>query len=375
MDERKLRRLKNSIYAYMTGRFIEGQMELDMLSKEALKRILHTRIAKLIKENDLPPLSAEEKAEIDKVYKGYPLSTYEYHRVYKGLSGKFYPEYMPDDLYYCYVEDYFSDKEASRYIDNKCYYPRIFVGMKQPETIVLRMGGVWLDADYNILSPHDVLMALSHNKGDLIMKIAENSERSCGVFLMKKDEVVATFKEKIKKIPHNQDIIVQRVIKQHKDYAVLNPSSVNAYRVISYLNSDTGEVEILKLNIRIGIDEHISNTGGSGGVLAGVNENGKLTPYAYGLDCKRYYKHPVYGYKFSDINVPFVDRVIEYVKKGHPMVSRFKLISWDLGIDELGEPVLMETNLTMSGIMYNQLVDGPLFGNHTKQILKTVFKK
>ena len=370
MDERKMRRLKNSIYAYITGRFIEGQMELDMLSKGALKKILHVRIAKLIKENDLPPLSAEEKAEIDKVYKGYPLSSYEYHRVYKGLSGKFYPEYMPEDLYYCYIEDYFSDKEASRYIDNKCYYPKMFAGMKQPETIVFRMGGVWLDADYNIISPHEVLMALSRSNGDLIMKIAENSERSYGVFLMKENEVINSFRKNIKKIPKSEDVIVQRVIKQHPDYAKLNPGSVNAYRVISFLNSDTNAVEILKLSIRIGIDEHISNTGGRGGVLAGVNENGELTPCAYGLDCKCYYKHPVYGYKFGDITVPFVDRVIEYVKKGHPMVSRFKIISWDLGVDEEGDPVLMETNLTMSGILYNQLVDGPLFGNHTKQILK-----
>ena len=90
---------------------------------------------------------------------------------------------MPDDLYYCYVEDYFSDKEASRYIDNKCYYPRMLAGMKQPKTIVFRMGGLWLDAGYNIISPHEVLTALSRSKGDLIMKIAENSERCCGVFL------------------------------------------------------------------------------------------------------------------------------------------------------------------------------------------------
>lgn len=375
MDKRKIQRFKNSIYAYITGKFIEGQMEWDMLSKKSLKRIFDTRIAKIIKENDIPPLSSEEKAEIDKIYKGYPLSSYDYHRVYKGLSGRFYPEYMPDDLYYCYVEDFFSDKEASRYIDNKCYYPRIFTGMKQPQTIVMRMGKVWLDKDYNIISPKEVLMALSRSNGDLIMKIAENSERSCGVFLMKKDEIIDTFREKINNIPLDEDVIVQRVIKQHKDYTALNPDSVNAYRVLSYLNSDTNEVEILKLSIRIGIDNHISNTGGRGGVLAGVSDEGKLTPYAYGLDCKSYYEHPIYGYKFGDITVPFVDRVIEYVKKGHPMVSRFKLISWDLGIDEMGEPVLMETNLTMSGIFSNQLLDGPLFGNQTKQILEKVFKK
>ena len=59
------------------------------------------------------------------------------------------------------------------------------------------------------------------------------------------------------------------------------------------------------------------------------------------------------------------------------MVSRFKIISWDIGIDEEGDPVLMEVNLTMSGIFYNQLVDGPLFGGKTttKEILKKVFKK
>lgn len=377
MDARKLRRIKNNIRTCLTGQYVEGEIELDMLSKEALKRISHTKIRKIIKEKQFPPLSAEEKAEVDQIYKGYPFFTYDYHRVFKGLTGKFYPDYMPEDLYYCYIEDSFSDKEASRYIDNKCYYPRIFPTLKQPEPVIFRMGGVWLDTEYRPLSSKEVLNTLAQCKGDLIMKIAENSERSGGVFLLKEKERMDAFRKNIKKIPRGLDVIVQKVIRQHMDYAVLNPGSVNAYRVITYLNDKTNEVEILKLNIRIGIDDTISNTGGRGGVLAGVDPDGRLTPFTYGLDGTQYTKHPVYDYNFGDITVPYADRIIEYVKKGHPMVSRFKIISWDIGIDEAGDPVLMEVNLTMSGIFYNQLVDGPLFGGKTttKEILKKVFKK
>ena len=375
MDNRKLRRMKNSIYACLTGRFVEGEMELDMLSKEALKRISHTRMRKILKEKKFPPLSAEEKAEVDRVYKGYPFFTYDYHRVLKGLSGRFCPDYMPEDLYYCYIEDFFSDKEASRYIDNKCYYPRIFPMLKQPESVVFRIGGIWLDTGYRPLSPREVLNALSQCEGDLIMKIAENSEKSFGVFLLQENERMETFRKNIKQIPKDLDVIVQKAIRQHEAYAALNPESVNAYRVISYLNDETNEVEILKLSIRIGIDDNISNTGGRGGVLAGVAQDGRLTPFTYGLDAAKYTKHPVYGYSFGDITLPFADRVVEYVKKGHPMVSRFKLISWDIGIDEAGNPVLMEINLTMSGMFSNQLLDGPLFGDKTEHILKKVFKR
>ena len=136
MDARKLRRIKNNIRTCLTGQYVEGEIELDMLSKEALKRISHTKIRKIIKEKQFPPLSAEEKAEVDQIYKGYPFFTYDYHRVFKGLTGKFYPDYMPEDLYYCYIEDSFSDKEASRYIDNKCYYPRIFPNLKQQAAFI-----------------------------------------------------------------------------------------------------------------------------------------------------------------------------------------------------------------------------------------------
>ena len=49
-----------------------------------------------------------------------------------------------------------------------------------------------------------------------------------------------------------------------------------------------------------------------------------------------------------------------------------RLMSWDLAINEDAEPVLIETNLTFSGVDVHQLANGPIYGNHPEPIIEEV---
>ena len=97
--------------------------------------------------------------------------------------------------------------------------------------------------------------------------------------------------------------------------------------------------------------------------------------YGYNKKGERVEVHPTTGLKFDGYEIPSFDRVIELVKKAHPMVPHFRSVSWDVAISENGSPILIEGNLCRGGIDLLQLSNGPLYGEDTKKILDEVFEK
>ena len=54
-------------------------------------------------------------------------------------------------------------------------------------------------------------------------------------------------------------------------------------------------------------------------------------------------------------------------------MGHFRVISWDVAIDDDGEAQLVEANLTMGAMNDLQSCCGPVFGRDTKKILDEVF--
>ena len=63
----------------------------------------------------------------------------------------------------------------------------------------------------------------------------------------------------------------------------------------------------------------------------------------------------------------------ELVKKAHPMVPHFRLVSFDIAINEEGEPIFIEANLCKGSIEIHDFNNGPVFGEDTKKILDEVY--
>jgi hypothetical protein len=63
------------------------------------------------------------------------------------------------------------------------------------------------------------------------------------------------------------------------------------------------------------------------------------------------------------------------IERAHPMVPHFRLVTWDIAVDESGEAVLIESNFAKGGIEFPQLTNGPLFGEDTKKIMDEVLGK
>ena len=314
-------------------------------------------------------LTKEQKRQIMDYYKPYFKSKALFHEFYTEKTGKFYVNYIPDDIYYCYIDPFFNDWEKAKYIDNKCIYQNLFPDVLQPEILIKKMNGLWFDSSNNIVSKNDINRVLV-NENELFIKQATESEGGHGVFYYNKDN---DFWSIVRKIPDKEDIVVQRVVKQHKRLNDLNNSSVNTIRVLSLLT--LSGVKIYSCILRMGINGSKVDNASSGGITCGITNNGKLKNVAFSKSGKKYFKHPDSNIAFLDYEVPGFKAIVELVLMLHCNIPHFRLVSWDFAVNENERPVLIEANLHYGELDFHQLNNGPIFGDDTCKILEEVFRK
>lgn len=293
-----------------------------------------------------------------------------FHDCYLEKSGKFDVRYFPDNIYYCYVDPYYNNWEKARYIDNKCTYPRMFPNVKQPENVLTRMNGVWTDSEYKLVSDEEICSIVG-GFDELVVKQANESVGGKAVFFVNGESIVDDFKKVCEKI--KKDIVVQKVIKQHPVLSTLNPTSINTIRIMSMLKKDG--VKIYSSLVRMGVNKSRVDNSSSGGISCGINPDGRLNPMAFSDYGDRFDCHPTSGLHFETIVIPSYDKACEMVKKLHPSIPDFRLVSWDISISEDGEPILVEANLCYGGVDFHQFSNGPIFKDDTEEILQEVFGK
>lgn len=368
MKKRKgLEIIKDNIYSVCSGEYKEGVTDLNTLRNIALKSILRKKNLKMVKNNSYPELTAEQIRRIRDFYRPYaPVDTL-CHRIYTARSGKFCPEYIPEDLYACRIERYYTDREAARYLDNKCYYYSFFSNIRQPELIVMRMGGYWIDPSRRLISAEKA-KELFLGSSDTVIKKAFNSEGGFGVYFPEENDKTVIFE---KACEGDDDIVIQKKIRQHEAFAKLHPESVNTIRIMSLITRK--DVKILKVCVRIGAGSSNVDNICNGGFFVGVDKNGVTMDTGAGSDGSVLKEHPDLHYTLGGISLPGIDKATELVKSAHGIMSHCRIAAWDIAIDEEGEAVLIETNLSMAGIGNIQSCSGPLFGKHTKAVLDEVF--
>ena len=163
---------------------------------------------------------------------------------------------------------------------------------------------------------------------------------------------------------YDKNFIIQNYLLQHEQLSSLNPSSVNTIRFKTLLIN--GEVQVLSAILRIGAENaNVDNTR-IGGSYCGVNDDGSLQKYGYNKSGKMEYESNT-GIPFQGFRIPNYYKIKEVVKGLHRQINHFKMVSWDIAIEEKGEAILIEYNVMGQG--YRQEY-GPLFGKFTDQVLR-----
>ena len=289
-------------------------------------------------------------------------------QVYSDKTGIYSPEYVGSDIHYYNVEWSRIDYDYLRAFLDKNYMDVVLPCVKHPVTLIRKIHGQYLDVDFNPMSKPQAIDKLYENLDPgIVVKISRSSSGGKGVRFPGKGSTKEDISEALDVDP---DVAVQLVMRQHPEMAKMNASSVNTIRIICIILD--GESIPLSAVVRIGNSGSRVDNFSSGGVGCGVKPDGRLNDCGYTQKGERYDVHPN-GFVFSEGFVPNFDKVLEAVKRCHMCVPMFGVASWDIAIDEDGEPVLIEYNVGGAGIDIHQYNNGPLYGKYRERIISDAF--
>ena len=331
------------------------------------------RLRKGIKQYLQKPykLTKEQKRAAKTYWKRYtrhfsPL----WHELYYERTGVFDVRFVPEDIQFTEIEDYFNSWKAAYGIDNKNYYSMFFPEAKHPETLIRKVRGVYRDEDYNIIEESTAINKC-REAGKLIVKLAIEAGKGTGVWVWETEDGIERLNQLIKNTKN--DIVVQKFLTQSKEMEAVNPTSVQIIRVMTMLNSKH-EIEIVKAFFQFGRTESKISQEILGGAQVSINDDGKLDRYSWDADYAKDTQHPN-GLVYDGWKVPGYKEVCNKAIELHKKMVDFRLISWDFALDVNNEPVFIEMNIKYGGINAHQLGSGPLYGDKTDSTLNEVYGK
>ena len=182
---------------------------------------------------------------------------------------------------------------------------------------------------------------------------------------------IKNIKEFYEKLKEDNAFLEEEVI-QNKEWAKLNPKSLNTVRVVTY--SLNGKSKVLFAVARIGSGKSIVDNFHQGGVGVKVNiEKGCLEGNAIDKANNESEYTSVTHVKVDGFNIPYWNEIIDMTCKAAKVNDNVNIVGWDVGITDDG-PVIIEGNrgpgMDIIQVLYNRGVK-PDLEEIKKEILKS----
>ena len=325
-------------------------------------------------------LKKEEKYEIqqywEKIYgRKIPLH---WHKDYYGFSGKLDKCYIPEYLYSTKLEPKFNPDRIARILNDKALTEFLFARVIDhtndicvPETAGGCSGGFYYDGNRMPISKKGLLDALRGLNGKYIIKPCVGESSGHNVRLLQLDNGIELIgSERIEDIidAYQNDFIIQKQVHCHKKYAGLHKESCNTLRIMSYRVN--GKIKSAPVVMRIGSDGSYLDNAHAGGIYIAVSDNGELSKYAYDCSGGRYERHPTTGVVFDGYTVPYIDKAKEAASRLHACLPNIGFLHWDLCVNQEGQIVIIECNMSCSGLWIIQKAHGKgVFGEDTEYMI------
>lgn len=306
------------------------------ISKWYKNEQLRKKIKRILKGKHAKKLTKSQKKDIRSYYKthGFNHIDTSWHQFYASSNGNFSVGYVPETIFYQEIEKKLNDGAYVYALADKNLSDKLFPNVKQPETVIKNINGFFYVKDKII----DIDQAIEICNGNYPLFIKPTNDTGGGKdvksFICKNgviDDTGRTIEELLKS--YNKNYIIQKRVQQHELLAVLNPTSLNTFRVISYLRDN--EVVVLSIILRIGRMGSVVDNSAAGGISCGIREDGHLNEIGFQSSGATMTKTDT-GVQFKDVTLPFLAKIYATVQNLHKSSPFFRLVSWDLAIDSTG---------------------------------------
>ena len=343
------------------------------ISKKKEMKMWEVRITKNFKDLEhRRKLTPEQKKEVQDFYmdmigKKVPLYCHEY---FYSRTGHFAKEYVPNNVYHCEIVPKANVHNLQGPYGDKNMCDFLFPGENIVHSVLKNMNGYYYFEGQPV--SEEEAIARCQNLKQVIIKPSRDSQGHGVQFFSAQDgvsdldgkTVAQLFKE------YKKDFLVQEWVRQHKDMAALNPTSVNTMRILSYRSGM--EVLIIYSVVRIGRNGAVVDNQCAGGISTTISKEGKLGKEAFGGFSKDNILTTDTGVVLEGYQLPSYDKVIEMVKRLHLKLPFFNLVGWDMAVQEDGEPVLIEFN-TNPGLSQSAFKSG--MGEYTERIIRELWPR
>ena len=310
-------------------------------------------------------LSREQRQAVREFWKIRGKMDYSTHQLYYSVTGIFDERICSEMIYRTKIDPMLNDRRMNFAWDDKNFFDRFLPEVEFPYTIVRNIHGTFMNHEYEPLSQKAAHDLICENL-PLIIKPSISSGLSRGILLLDNADAVAEIMNNFK-----SNYIVQRLIRQCDEFKQFSPRSVNIMRLITVIIN--GEPQFMSGNLRANTENAIADNritkDGRGMVVIGIDSDGKLKRTGY-YSCGERIQQLPNGLVFEGIEIPAYKEACQLVLNAHKKMPMFRAIGWDVTIDENYKPIVMEYNLKGMGIYYYQLANGPLFGEHTDEVVR-----
>lgn len=319
------------------------------------------KIDELIKTKGIKKLSTDQREQVKSYFSSFGLMNIsdQWHRFYSFCNGQFSVEYIPENLFYLEIEPALNRHPFTETLADKNLLETIFQNVKQPESLIKNINGYYYGLGKLITENEAIKICETNQK--MIIKPTLDTGGGKNVILFEYSNGTTDHNNfEIKKLfsLYKKDFIVQKVVVQHSRMALLNVSSLNTFRIMSFLNEN--KVKILSVVVRMGKEGVVTDNSTTGGLSCGVRQDGSLKDAGFQNLTGNSFETTDMGLQFKEIQLPFMDKIDMAVNTLHKKVPYFRLISWDMAIDIKGEVVLIEYNVQGQDINLHQLNNGPV---------------
>lgn len=321
------------------------------------------------------PLSDSEKRQVDALWgQLLPVTSYKEFEMFKKMYG-FDARFLTHHIYLPVVarllNDYkyttiFDDKGLLGYVASSC--------IKTPYCYVRRIGCDYYNNEMLQLS-YDVAIRNCVNQDEIFVKPSHETSGGKGTKLLRMQGMTLEQKTKLVREELNgrdRDYVVQECLHQHPIMAQFNPTSINTLRITTLMLN--GKFSLGSIILRCGRQNSFVDNWGGGGLLIHVATDGKLNGIGYDIQLNEYRQNG--DCIFSECIIPQMPEILSLIERAHrESFSICKFIGWDIAINEKGEPIVIELNSSQPGVIGEQLIAGPIFGNRTQEVIDYCKKK